>query len=458
MVKIKNKARLINNGETPLEQKARGLALKSLESAVEAANPKKLLRSKIFLEGSCLRAGARSFNLAKFKHVYVAGGGKAGAAMAQALEEVLGDYITAGTVNIPYATKRKTRVVELNEASHPIPDQAGVKGTRRMLTIAKKAKKDDLLICLISGGGSSLMPLPRKGVSLRDKQALTEALLKSGASISEVNVVRKHLSAFKGGWLDKAAYPATVLNLVLSDVMGDSLTSIASGPTVADPSTFGDAVNALEKYNLWGEASPFIRKVLSDGAKGLLDETPKPFDPAVQNVCNVVIGNNRTACLAALASLKSDGLNTFLVKKPLESEAKAAGEKLAALARRVASSGKPVCRLAGIVAGGETTVKVFGRGKGGRNQELALASALAMSEVKGCVIASLSTDGVDGPTNAAGAVVDGHTIQKAKRLGLNAEVFLADNDSYNFHERLGDLIKTGATGTNVNDITVIVLL
>jgi glycerate 2-kinase len=458
MVKIKNKARLVNNGETPLEQKARSLALKSLESAVESANPKKLLHSKIFLEGSCLKAGALSFDLAKFKHVYVVGGGKAGAAMAQALEEALGDYITAGTVNIPHATKRKTRFVELNEASHPIPDQAGVKGTRRMLTIAKKAKKDDLLICLISGGGSSLMPLPRKGVSLKDKQALTEALLKSGASISEVNVVRKHLSAFKGGWLAKAAYPATVLNVVLSDVMGDPLSTIASGPTVADPSTFGDAVNALEKYNLWCQASPSIRKFLSDGAKGLLDETPKPFDPSFQNVCHIVIGNNRTARLAALASLKSDGLNTFLVKKPLEGEAKAAGEKLAALARRVASSGKPVCRLAGIVAGGETTVKVFGRGRGGRNQELALAAALAIGKVEGCVIASLSTDGVDGPTDAAGAVVDGHTLQRAKQLGLNAEVFLADNDSYSFHERLGELIKTGATGTNVNDITVIVLV
>ena len=270
--------------------------------------------------------------------------------------------------------------------------------------------------------------------------------------------MRKHLSAFKGGWLAKAAYPATVLNLVLSDVLGDPLTSIASGPTVADPSTFADAIKVLEKYELWGCASPSIHKILSDGTKGLLDETPKPNDPALEDVCSIVIGNNRTACLAALASLNSDGLNTFLVKKPVEGEAKAAGKKLAAIARRGASSGKPVCRPAGIVAGGETTVKVFGKGKGGRNQELALAAALAMGEVEGCVVASLSTDGVDGPTDAAGAVVDGHTLQRAKRLELNAEVFLTDNDSYSFHERLDDLIKTGATGTNVNDITVIVLL
>ncbi|HTY75025.1 MAG TPA: glycerate kinase [Candidatus Nanoarchaeia archaeon] len=458
MVNIRDKSKLVNNGGTSLEQTARSIVLKSLESAVEAADPKKLLHSNLFLDGSLLKTGSCRLDLAKFNHVYVVGGGKAGAAMVQALEESIGEYITSGFVNIPYNTKQRTRVVELNEASHPIPDQAGVKGTRRMLAIAKKAKRNDLIICLISGGGSSLMPLPRKGVSLKDKRAVTEALLRSGAPINEVNVVRKHLSAFKGGLLAKAADPATVLNIVLSDVIGDQLASIASGPTVADPSTFGEAVNILQKYDLWGQVPSCIRKVLSDGVIGLLDETPKPFDPAIKNVCSVVIGNNRTACLAALDSLKSDGLNTFLVKKPMEGEAKIAGEKLAARARRVSLSGKPVCRPAGIVAGGETTVKVFGKGKGGRNQEIALASAISMGEIEGCVVASLSTDGIDGPTDAAGAIVDGSTLRTAKQMGLNAEVFLADNDSYSFHERLGNLIKTGATGTNVNDITVIVLL
>ena len=458
MVDIKDKSKLVNNGGTSVEQTARSLVLESLESAIEAADPKQLLHSNLFLEGSLLKTGARKFDLAKFKHVYVVGGGKAGAAMVQALEESIGEYITSGIVNIPYNTKQRTRVVELNEASHPLPDKEGVKGTRQMLAIARKAKRNDLIICLISGGGSSLMPLPRNGVSLKDKQVVTEALLRSGAPIDEANVVRKHLSAFKGGLLAKAAYPATILNVVLSDVIGDQLASIASGPTVADPSTFGESVNILQKYGLWGQVSSRIRKVLSDGAMGLLDETPKPFDPSIKNVCSVVIGNNRTACLAALDSLKSNGLNTFFVKKPMEGEAKIAGEKIAERARRASLSGKPVRRPAGIVAGGETTVTVFGKGKGGRNQEIVLAGAISIDNIEGCVVASLSTDGIDGPTDAAGAIVDGSTLQMAKQMGLNAEVFLADNDSFSFHERLGNLIKTGATGTNVNDITVIVLL
>jgi len=458
MFKIRNKSCLVGNGEDFPEKKARNLVLKSLESAVDAVDPERLLHSKVVLEGSCFKAGSHSFNLAKFKHIYVVGGGKAGAAMVHSLEEVLGEYLSAGIVNVPYGTKCKTLVTELNEANHPIPDQAGVNGTRRMLRLAKKAERDDLIICLISGGGSSLMPLPIRSVSLRNKQVLVDALLKSGASIGEVNVVRKHLSSFKGGWLAKAAFPASILNIVLSDVIGDPLSAIASGPTVADPSTFGDAIAVLQKYKLWDEAPPSIRKVFSDGLTGLIEETPKPGDPKFSKVRTVVIGNNQIALLAALQSFKADRLNTFLVKKPLEGEASMAGEKLAALARRISRSEKPVCRPAAVVAGGETVVRVFGRGRGGRNQELALAAALAMGGVGDCVLASLSTDGIDGPTDAAGAVVDDRTLNKASRLGLNGEAFLVDNDSYGFHERLGDLIKTGATGTNVNDITVMVLL
>jgi glycerate 2-kinase len=458
MVNLKNKEHIIQNGENPLLQKARALALQSLGAAVNAAEPKQLLRSKIALESSCLKVDGFSFNLANFKHVYVVGGGKAGTAMAQALEETLGAYITAGTINVPYETKGKTKIITLNEASHPIPDEAGVKGTRRMMKIAENAEKNDLLICLLSGGGSSLMPLPREGVLLKYKQELTDALLKSGAPITEVNIVRKHLSAFKGGWLAKKAYPAAVLNLVLSDVIGDPLDSIASGPTVADPSTFRDAVNVLEKYGLWKKASVSVRKVLEDGVNGLFAETPKADDVAFKKVCNVIIGNNHLACVAAVEFLKSEGLNTRLIKGPLEGEAREAGEALAGLANKLALSGKPVRKPAGIVVGGETTVKVFGKGKGGRNQELALAAALALKKVEGCAIASLSTDGLDGPTDSAGAIVDDCTLQRAKKLGLNAEVFLADNDSNGFFAKLGDLIKTGATGTNVNDITVIVVL
>jgi glycerate 2-kinase len=458
MVNIKNKAQLITNGQAPILQKARTIALQSLEIALKAVEPKKLMRSKLFLDGSCLKVDGYRFDLDGFKHIYVVGGGKASAAMAEALEKLLCERITEGIINVPYGTKQKTRIVKLNQAGHPIPDEAGEKGTRHMMELAKKAKTADLLICLVSGGGSSLMPLPRKGVSLKDKQELTDTLLKSGASIGEINVVRKHLSAFKGGWLAKKAYPATVLNLVLSDVTGDPLDSIASGPTVADSSTFVDAIKVLEKYCLWNNAASSIRKVLCDGDNGLLKETPKPGDLAFKKIYNVIIGNNRYACSAAAEFLRSEGLKTRLIDPPLEGEAKIAGEALAVRAKRVAASKKPNRKPAGLVLGGETTVKVFGKGKGGRNQELALSAALKLKNVEGCVIASLSTDGVDGPTDAAGAIIDGCALQRAKKLGLNAEVFLADNDSYSFFAKLGDLIKTGATGTNVNDITVIVIL
>jgi glycerate 2-kinase len=246
--------------------------------------------------------------------------------------------------------------------------------------------------------------------------------------------------------------------LVLSDVTGDPLDSIASGPTVADPSTFDDAIKVLEKYCLWNNVATSIRKVLCDGKNGLLKETPKPGDSVFKNVFHFVIGNNRVACSAAAEFLRFEGLKTRLIGPNLEGEAKIVGEALAVRAKRFAASKKPNRKSAGLVLGGETTVKVFGKGKGGRNQELALSAALKLKNVEGCVIASLSTDGVDGPTDAAGAIIDGCTLQRAKKLGLNAEVFLADNDSYSFFAKLGDLIKTGATGTNVNDITVIVIL
>jgi glycerate-2-kinase len=360
-------------------------------------------------------------------------------------------------VNIPYGTSQKTKVIELNEASHPVPDEAGVVGTSRIMAIAEQAKENDLIICLISGGGSSLMPLPREGISIEDKQILTNALLKSGAEISEINAVRKHLSAFKGGWLAKKAYPATLLNLVLSDVMGDPLDSIASGPTVPDKSTFSDAKKILEKYVLWPKVPVSIRKILSEGERGLLQETPKPNDLVFEKVHNLVIGNNRTASSAAIDFLASKGLNTLLLSNLLKGEAKEVGKALAKLAGEGFAC-MDTSRSLGVVAGGETIVTVSGKGVGGRNQELALSAALNLKESEECVIASLSTDGVDGPTDAAGAIIDGCTLKRAKQLRLDPEKFIANNDSNSFFSKLDDLICTGATETNVNDVCVIIAL
>jgi glycerate-2-kinase len=414
--------------------------------------------SKIKLENSCFQVGDASFNVQNFKRIFVIGGGKAGAAMAQTLEEILDGHITAGLVNVPYGTKEKTHIVKLHEASHPVPDNAGILGTRSMMTIAEQAKEDDLVICLISGGGSSLMPLPREGITLEEKQKLTNALLKSGATINEINIVRKHLSVFKGGWLAKKAYPAKVLNIILSDVIGDPLDSIASGPTVPDSSTFNDARKILEKYDLWLSVSGSVHEIFTNGSGGLLEETPKKGDPVFGKVQSFIIGNNRTAIQATLESLKTEGLNTLLLPDFLEGEAKQIGKALAKFANGVFSSGEPLPKPLGVVSGGEATVTVTGKGLGGRNQEAALSAALNLNESGDCVIAFLSTDGIDGPTNAAGAIVDGCTVSRAIALALNPQKSLEENDSHSFFSTLGDLIITGATGTNVNDISVIIVL
>lgn len=302
------------------------------------------------------------------------------------------------------------------------------------------------------------MPLSRGNISINDKKEITNALLKCGATINEFNTVRKHISDFKGGWLAKKAYPATILNLILSDVVGDPLDFIASGPTVPDSTTFGDAVTVLEKYKLWDRTPASIRKVLSDGEKGLIPETPKAGDEAFKKAHNVVVGNNRLASLAACEHSKLRGLNSLLLTAILEGEARQVGTVLATIAREVVSSGNPVKKPACIVAGGETTVTVTGKGRGGRNQEIALAAAMKLGDMDGVVIASLTTDGVDGSTDAAGAIVDGKTLARASRKGLVPERFLADNDSYNFLSKLGDLVLTGPTGTNVNDVSVIIVL
>jgi glycerate-2-kinase len=359
---------------------------------------------------------------------------------------------------VPTGEATKVGAIEIHEATHPLPSEAGVQATRQIMKLVERAEADDLVVCLISGGGSSLMPLPREGVTLHDKQSLTNALIKSGAIINEINVVRKHLSAFKGGWLAKKAYPATVICLILSDVVGDPVDSIASGPTAADPSTFADAQTILKKYNLWDSAPDAVRKVLSDGTEGLIEETPKPDDPAFANVYNVIIGNNRNASQAAAEYLKQASLKTIDFEDSWEGAARQMGKALAKCASKASAYDFSLPKPIGIVSGGETTVKVTGQGVGGRNQELALAAAMNLEGTESCVVASLSTDGVDGPTEAAGAIVDGYTLKRALQLGLNAEQSLAQNDSNPFFTKLGDTIITGATGTNVNDISVIVVL
>jgi glycerate-2-kinase len=453
-----NKTQLIENGETAITRKARQIALESLDTALTCVEPGKLLKSQVFMENSEFIAGEHRFDLSKIENIYVLGGGKAAGAMAGALEEILGMRIKEGVINVPDGDQHKTHIVKKQEASHPIPDNRGVEGTRSMMSIAGKAHKDDLVIVLISGGGSSLMPLPRNGITLEDKQNITNCLLKSGARIQELNAVRKHISNFKGGWLAKKAFPASILNLILSDVVGDNLDAIASGPTTPDSTTFADARRVLEKYNLWKNAPLSIRKLLLSGAKGCIAETPKPDDSSFQKVKSLILGNCRSAAIAATRHLRAAGLNALLLTTTLEGEAKCAGDMLGTLANSIGRMNEPIPKPAAIVAAGETTVAVIGNGRGGRNQELVLGAALRLDGAEGVVVASLSSDGIDGPTNAAGAIADAKTVARATRKGIDPKKMLSQNDSNTFFTKLGDTIITGSTGTNVNDISVIIVV
>jgi glycerate-2-kinase len=302
------------------------------------------------------------------------------------------------------------------------------------------------------------MAYPREGITLEDKRKVTEILLKCGATINEINTVRKHLSKFKGGQLARSVYPATLISLLLSDVIGDPLDVIASGPTTPDSTTFKDAIAVLRKYNIWDITPQSIRELLLNGEKGLIQETPKAGDPCFEKTHNFIIGNNRIACLSAIAELRRMGLNTLLLTSYAEGEARDIGLIISAIAKEILSSGNPIPRPAGLVIGGESTVTVTGKGVGGRNQEIALSSALKIAGLRGVVIASFSTDGIDGPTDAAGAIIDGSTIDRSIIKGLNAEDYLRNNDSYTFFKNLKDLIFTGPTGTNVNDISLLVVL
>ncbi len=457
MVEIINREELLSNARSPLDRKARKFVLMGLEAALEAADPKDVVKSKIKLNGNLLRIDDSSFDLDKFRRVFVVGGGKASGSMAEALEEILSDYITGGAINVPrHSGEYRVEQILLQEARHPVPDEAGVQGTKHILNLISQADENDLVICLISGGGSSLMPLPRGDISLQDKQVVTEALLNSGATINEVNTVRKHISDFKGGWLAKRAYPATVINLILSDVLGDPLDFIASGPSVPDSTTFQDAIEVLERYRLWNRIPESVEKVLLDGKKGLIAETPKKDDEAFQKVHSFVVGNNRLASLAAYVKLQNAGLNALFLTSCLEGEARHVGTVFASVAREIKATGKPFPRPIGIVVGGETTVTVVGEGVGGRNQEIALGAALKIQGLEGVAIGSISTDGIDGPTDAAGALADGKTITRSEELGLNAAELLMKNDSYDFFSELGDLIFTGPTGTNVNDVSIVI--
>lgn len=435
------------------QQREQVLAVMS--AALEAVDPADAIRDHVTRDGDKLRVDGREYDLGNYEHVYVVGAGKAGAVMAQAIEELLLDRITQGVVIVKRGYTAPTRRIVIHEGGHPLPDPAGLMGTRRMVELLQKATERDLVIVLISGGGSALLIMPVEGIQLRELQALTGQLLASGATINEINAVRKHLSAVKGGQLARLAAPADVLTLILSDVVGSPLDVIASGPTVPDESTFEDAWTVLDRYELWRQVPESIRKRLDAGRRGKIEETPKPGDPIFDRVTNVIIGDNAIAAQAAIDQAQELGFNTLLLSTYVEGEAREVACVFAAIAKEIVHSGHPVERPACVVAGGETIVTLQGTGKGGRNMELALAAGIAIHGLEDTIIASLATDGTDGPTDAAGALVDGTTVERATRLGMDPWDYLRRSDSYHFFEPLGDLLVTGPTNTNVNDLVFV---
>lgn len=428
------------------ERLLRRHALSIFRAAVEAADPRRTVR-----------AALEKQDLSRYRRIFVVGAGKASAAMAQAAEQALGKRIHGGWINTKDGHLAPLRRVSLHEASHPVPDARGVEGARRIAEIAAQAQEGDLLLCLISGGGSALLPLPLEPVTLEEKQETTRLLLACGATIHEINAVRKHLSAIKGGRLARLAQPAHVLALLLSDVVGDPLDVIGSGPAAPDTSTFATAWSVIEKYGLQDRIPARARRLLEEGLAGRIEETPKPGDPCFRHTRNVIVGSNRLAVDAAASRARELGYRPLVLSTTIEGETRDIAAMHAAIAREIAATGRPARPPVCVISGGETTVTLRGRGLGGRNQEFALAAAIALEGLPGVLAFSAGTDGTDGPTDAAGAMADGATLARAAQLGLDARRALGENDSYRFFQPLGDLVMTGPTGTNVMDVRLMLV-
>jgi len=432
-------------------------AVKIFYKALQAAQPGDAIRRHCKYESKNLIIGDRIYHLPQFKNLFVVGAGKAAAPMAAAIEDIFGERINEGIVTVKYGHVTDLSRIKLIEAGHPLPDENGRYGASLIFNLAQKADKDDLVICLISGGGSALMPFPYDGLTLKDKQNTVKALLSCGASIHEINTIRKHISKIKGGQLACAAYPATLVTLILSDVVGDDLDVIASGPTVPDFSSFDDCLNILQRYNISNAIPRNILNHIELGISGVIPETPKSSDPFFNKTHNLIIGSNIDSLFTAKASAENLGYNVLLLSSMIEGETRYVGQVHGAIAREIIKTGNPLPRPACILSGGETTVSISGNGLGGRNQEFALSAAIDIAGNKNIVILSGGTDGTDGPTDAAGAFSDTDTLKRAKEMELDPYHFLLNNDSYHFFQKLGDLFITGPTQTNVMDLRIVLV-
>jgi glycerate 2-kinase len=432
-------------------------ALTILRFSIRACDPLHAIRAHLKLGSGRLWVDESSYDLKSIQRIFVIGAGKASARMAFALEEILGEKISSGIVITKKDYGVPLRKIELVEGGHPVPDRDGWEGTRKLVKLLSHTKEDDLIILLISGGGSSLLVSPIRGISLKDKMKLTEQLLRCGADIKEINAIRKHISQVKGGRVAQLAQPSSILTLILSDVIGDRLDSIASGPTAPDRTTFKECLKIIEKYQLSKKIPRSIYLHLKKGAEGRIKETPKPGDSIFKKVKNVIIGSNRIALQAAKRRAEDLGYKALVLPRPVAGDTTKAALRHVGLVKRIKDEGKLIKLPACIISGGETTVKVKGKGLGGRNQEFVLVGAMRIDGMKNVVFLSAGTDGTDGPTDAAGAICDGETIKRAFKKGWDPKRYLDENDSYHFFQNLSDLIITGPTHTNVMDIHLMLI-
>ncbi|HQE91999.1 MAG TPA: glycerate kinase [Anaerolineae bacterium] len=429
-------------------------------TARRAVDPQAAVMRVLSRAGNTLHLADSAWNLATVERILLIAVGKAAVPMAEAAVHVVGRALTAGIVVTKYGHAAEHTLptsVHVIEAGHPVPDAAGLAGTEAVTALLRTATSQDRVLLLLSGGASALLPSPAAGISLADLQAVTDALLRAGATIGEINTVRKHLSRLSGGQLARLAHPAPIVALILSDVVGDPPDVIASGPTAPDPTTYAAAQAVLARYHLFDAMPSSIVEHLEQGIAGRIAETPKPGDPLFTNVTNVIIGSNRLAALAAVAEAERLGYRALLLTTFMEGEAREVAKVAAALAKSIRAHGEPLQPPACLVWGGETTVTVRGQGKGGRNQELALAAALALEGIPDVGLLALATDGTDGPTDAAGAIIDGQTVPCARAAGWEPMTALLDNNAYPLLDAVGALLRTGPTGTNVNDIMVLIV-
>ncbi|TET66220.1 MAG: DUF4147 domain-containing protein [Candidatus Zixiibacteriota bacterium] len=426
-------------------------------SALEAANPQKAVSSSLHLEGNSLRLADKSYNLDDYKKILVSGVGNYSVHMSQAVEKILGERLHRGMVLTRYTLGFTLEKVETTEAGFPIPDQSGVTGTRKLKAFLEEAGEDTLLILLISKGAPSLSTVPVEGINLAEKLKTTSLLRKSGADVRELYTVQKHLSTSKGGQIAKWGYPATMPTLILSDLLEDDLSLICSGLTVPDETTYEEAREVLQKYELIDRLPKTVLEHIDAGIKGLRDETPKPGDKIFDKVDNVIVASNSIALKSAQETAKTLGYNSTIFPAFLQGEAKEMGTKLSELVKQVKTAGKPVSPPACLIFGGEATVTKKGRGRGGANQEVALGTAIELAGIENFLLLQSSTSGTDGDSDVSGAIVDGGTTERGKKLGLDPQAHLANNDSYNFFRQTGETFVTGPTDTDVMDIGIILV-